>query len=219
MEIGKKICKILKEKNIKQVELIKFLLGKDEISSTERTRFSRYFNDIHEIPNEYLFRISQFLEVDILEIISNQKLTRVPSKIVPVLGYSSCSSIPSESYFKDHYDETDETTYYSGDAEKVYALKAYGDSMEDYIYQDDICFFEITKNNNIKDGEVVHYSFDYGSEHQDKNGIKVYKQRKDGSIYLKPLNGKHSEIDIEKDDLDFLRLSRLLYIQKPAKKF
>ena len=199
MKIGEKIKNILDEKNLKQIDLIRFILGKQEIDGSERTKFSRYFNGIHEFPNDYIVKASIFLKVDpkvLLSKIEVHGYIDVPTKIVPIVGNSGCS-VPCESYFKDFYDDTDETTYYSGNAEIVYAIRAFGDSMESYINDGDVCFFEILKNNGIADGEVVHYSFDYGSDTPDINGIKVYKIREDDSIYLKPLNGKYDIIDIK----------------------
>lgn len=219
MKIGEKIKNILDEKNLKQTDLIRFILGKQDIDGSERTRFSRYFNGIHEFPNEHIIKASIFLRVDPKDLLTKSEIKGhigVPSKVVPIVGSSGCS-IPTESYFKDFYDDTDETTYYSGDAEFVYAVRAFGDSMETYIFDGDICFFEMLKNNGITDGEVVHYSFDYGSENPDMNGIKVYKIREDGSVYLKPLNGKYENIEVK--DKHLLKMSRLLYTQKPAVKF
>ena len=219
MKIGEKINLILKEKDLKQIDLIRFLLGKQEIEGSERTKFSRYFSGIHEFPNDYIIKTAIFLKVDPKVLLLKSDIKGhidVPTKIVPIVGNSGCS-VPCESYFKDYYDDTDDTTYYSGNAEIVYAIKAFGDSMESYINDGDICFFEILKNNGITDGEVVHYSFDYGSDSPDVNGIKVYKIREDGSIYLKPLNGKYDIIEVK--DKHMLRASRLLHIQKVAMKF
>ncbi|WP_323586036.1 S24 family peptidase [Aliarcobacter butzleri] len=220
MKIGEKVKIILEEKNLKQIDLIRYLLGKQEIEGSERTKFSRYFSGIHEFPNEYIVKTAMFLKVDPKVLLSNSNqikgMVNVQTKIIPIVGSSGCS-VPCESYFKDFYDDTDETTYYSGNEEFVYAIRAFGDSMETYINDGDICFFEILKNNGIKDGEVVHYSFDYGSDHQDINGIKVYKIREDGSVYLKPLNGKYDIIEVK--DKSLLRASRLLNIQKAAMRF
>ncbi|AXH14249.1 hypothetical protein CP985_09105 [Malaciobacter mytili LMG 24559] len=221
MKIGEKIKYILDEKNLKQIDLIRFLLGKEDIEGSERTRFSRYFSGIHEFPNEYIIKAAIFLKVDPKILLTDKKEiidhnAQLYTKIVPIVGNSGCS-VPCESYFKDWYDDTDETTVYSGDADMVYAIRAFGDSMEDYIYEGDICFFEVLKNNGLEDGEVVHYSFDFGSDNQDINGIKVYKKNPDGSIYLKPLNERYENIEIDKPE--FLKASRLLHIQKEAKKF
>lgn len=220
MKIHAKISEILKEKGLKQIDLIRFLLGKQEIEGSERTRFSRYFSGTHKFPNEYIIKTALFLKVDPKILLTNSPqisgLINVPTKIVPIVGTSGCS-VPCESYFKDFYDDTDETTYYSGEEELVYAIRAFGDSMETYINEGDICFFEILKNNGIRDGEVVHYSFDFGSDNQDVNGIKVYKIREDGSVYLKPLNGKYDIIEVK--DKSLLRASRLINIQKTARRF
>ena len=43
MKIGEKIKSMLEDKNLKQIDLIRFLLGKQEIEGSERTKFSRYF--------------------------------------------------------------------------------------------------------------------------------------------------------------------------------
>lgn len=220
MKIGEKIKSLLDEKNLKQIDLIRYLLGKQEIEGSERTKFSRYFTGIHEFPNEYIIKTALFLKVDPKILLLNtpqiKGIMSVPTKVVPIVGSSGCS-VPCESYFKDYYDDTDETAFYSGNAELVYAIRAFGDSMETYINDGDICFFEILKNNGIKDGEVVHYSFDFGSDHQDINGIKVYKVREDGTVYLKPLNGKYDIIEVK--DKSLLRASRLLHIQKAAMRF
>lgn len=220
MKIGEKIKMMLEDKNLKQIDLIRYLLGKQEIEGSERTRFSRYFNGIHEFPNEYIVKAAIFLKVDPKVLLLNSKQIKgmivPPTKIIPIVGSSGCS-VPSESYFKDFYDDTDETTYFSGNEELVYAIRAFGDSMEAFINDSDICFFEVLKNNKITDGEVVHYSFDYGSANQDINGIKIYKIREDGSVYLKPLNGIYDIIEVK--DITNLKVSRLLHVQKAARKF
>lgn len=220
MKIGEKIKSILDQKSLKQIDLIRYLLGKQDIDGSERTRFSRYFGGIHEFPNEYIIKTAMFLKVDPKILLSDSNKIKgfidVPTKLIPIIGSSGCS-IHCESYFKDFYDDTDETVYYSGNEEMVYAIRAFGDSMETYINEGDICFFEIIKNNGIQDGEVVHYSFDFGAEDQDINGIKVYKIREDGSVYLKPLNGKYDIIEVK--DKNSLRASRLLNIQKSARRF
>ena len=71
MKIGEKVKIILEEKNLKQIDLIRYLLGKQEIEGSERTKFSRYFSGIHEFPNEYIVKTAMFLKVDPKVLLSN----------------------------------------------------------------------------------------------------------------------------------------------------
>lgn len=146
MEIGIKIKSILKEKKIKDISLIRHLLGKEIIEDKERTQFSRYLSGQHKFPSEYIIRTAMFLKVDPKILLgANQSKTKglveVPAKLVPVIGSSGCS-VPAESYFDDYYDsDTVETAPFAGDENMVYAIKAFGDSMENYISDGNICFF------------------------------------------------------------------------------
>ncbi|TLP41060.1 S24 family peptidase [Arcobacter arenosus] len=211
--VGPKILKLLDEKGLTQISLIRFLLKKDKIEGKERTRFNRYFNGVHEFPTDYIASTAIFLKCD-PKILLEEKGEYVPSaRKIPVLGLSSCG-VPSPCF---DFSSIDETIDYVGEEENVYAVKAFGDSMETYIFNEDIVIFESLKNNGIEDGEVVHYSYEYGSPDPDDNGIKVFKIREDGSIYLKPLNGEYDNIEVKYPE--FLKMSRLVSVQKKPKRF
>lgn len=211
--IGPKIKNLLDDKGLKQIALIRFLLGKENIESKERTQFSRYLNGIHEYPTDYITKTATFLKVDTKTLLEEQGEYIPPTRKLYILGLSSCG-VPSPSFDAPNMDDF---TYYTGEEDDVYALRAFGDSMENFISDGDIVIFESLKNNGIKDGMVVHYSYDYGSTDPDDNGIKVYKKRADGSIYLKPLNGKYENIEVSHPE--FLKMSRFILVQKRDRRF
>ncbi|GEM_PF-1923343 len=221
MGIGKNVKNLLSkkkqlDKSFNQTNLIRFVLNKDEVESKDRAAFSRYLSEEHEFPIKHLIRTALFLKVDIKVLILEKEEVIPPTKKVYVLGVSSCG-VPNESFFNEHHEEDADFAYFTGEQSHVYALKAFGDSMESYIQDGEVCIFECLKNNGIEDGEVVHYSYEYGSPNPNDNGIKVYKLRDDGSIYLKPLNGKYDNIEVVYPE--FLKLSRLLEKSSKAKKF
>lgn len=216
MNIGQKIKKILEEKKFKQSDLIKFILNIDTVEPKHRAAFSRYLSGEHKYPSEYLIKTAMFLKIDPKGLLEENGNIMPPTRRIPVLGVSSCG-VPCESNFSEYVSDVEDFVFYTGIETSVYAIKAFGDSMETYIQDGETLFFEVLKNNGITDGEVVHYSYAYGAPDPDDNGIKVYKKREDGSIYLKPLNGKYDNIEVEYPD--FLKMSRMLEKNSKAKKF
>ena len=80
----------------------------------------------------------------------------------------------------------------------------------DLDYQFIYCSFNNLKN-ILRGDKYNNY------RNKDINGIKVYKIKEDGNVYLKPLNGKYDIIEVK--DKRQLRASRLLHIQKAAMRF
>lgn len=211
--VGPRINKILQRKGIKQIELIRFLVNKHEIEGKERTQFSRYLKGIHEYPLEYLTRTADFLRTD-LKALLEEKTENIPaSRKVPLIGTSSLA-VPTASFFSD-FSKIKEFVFYAGEEEKIYAIKSFDDAMEPFINEDDeIALFEPVKNSQIKDGDVVHFSYTYGVNH---NGIRIYKKRDDGNVYLKPLNIIYNDLDVRYPE--FLKMSRLILILRKPRKF
>ncbi len=75
MKIGQKIKKLLYENNLKQVDLIKYVTGKDKVTPAEKTKWSRYLNDKNSIPYEDLKKVAKFLGVDVNYLLGNDSNT------------------------------------------------------------------------------------------------------------------------------------------------
>lgn len=213
--VGPKVNKILQKKGLKQISLIRFLLNKEEIEGKERTQFSRYLKGIHEYPIEYITITAKFLKVE-PKVLLEKKSEDIPaSRKIPILGFSTVP-VPSASFFTD-FSNVKEFMFYAGIEEKIYVLRAYDDMMEPFINEDELVLLEPVKNNQVEDGDVVHYSYKDGVSTSNDNGIRIYKKRKDGNIYLKPLNVIYNDIEVRYPEV--MKMSKLVLVLKKPRRF
>lgn len=213
--VGLKVNKLLLKKGLKQIALIRHLLNKDEIEGKERTQFSRYLKGVHEYPIEYITRTAKFLKVE-PKVLLEKKSEDIPaSRKIPILGLTT-SPVPPASFFTD-FSNIEEFMFYAGEEEKIYVLNVEDDIMEPFINEDELALFEPIRNNQVEDGDVIHYSYKDGVSTSNDNGVRIYKKRKDGNIYLKPLNVIYNDIEVRYPEV--MKMSKLVLIIKKPRRF
>jgi repressor LexA len=189
MGIGANIKKILDEKDIKQKEFAS-AIGETTVN------ISRYLNEQRKIPSELYSIISNFLKIDIGELLDTKF---IPSKYIPLIGKSSCGK--PKDYDLNGYDPVPVPLDIYKDG--MYAVEADGDSMKPKINDGDIVYCQ--PNRIIDNGNIVHYWLN------GESGIKKYKMNEAQTIIsLIPINSDFEIITIHCDDKHELLMARVV---------
>ena len=190
MNIGDKIKNLLKEKGLKQIDLIRYITGEGEVPAAEKTRWSRYLNNQFEIPLKDLQRVAKFFNVDVDYLLGNE----VPiTYYIPLIGSASCG-VPTNHFYSDMGEYEMIPVPASLYREGRYYVRAEGDSMLPKIKPGDEVMCD--KEAYVENGNIVHYTLN-----DEESGIKKVVLDENGKpVMFVPLNDKYSPIIVKPDD-------------------
>ena len=199
MKVGSKIKELLKEKGLKQKDLIKYVTGKNEIAPADKTRWSRFLNNLHQIPYDDLLKVADFLKVNIDYLINDNAIPL--THYLPIIGSASCG-VPTNHFYGEDLEmfPVSSELYREG----RYLVRAEGDSMLPKIKNGDLVLCD--KNAQVDNGNIIHYTIN-----GENSGIKRVIFDENGKLtMLMPLNTDYPPIVIK--DSDEVRYAKCLKV-------
>ncbi len=190
MQDYKKIKNIMKEKGIKQIDLVNTL-------KVPRSNVSSWLSGSRGVPKDKIIEIAKILDVSADYLLGND--AEIMVKTIPLIGIASCG-VPNLAYC-DIIEHIPVPADLARDG--VYAVKADGDSMLPKIKHGDTIICD--KNKECLNGNIVHYTTIDG-----ESGLKKY-QEKNGIVTLYPLNtDKYAPIIVPVQDLKCARAIKII---------
>ena len=189
MQDYEKIKNIMRQKGIKQIDLVNTL-------EVPRSNVSSWLSGSRGIPKDKIIEIAKLLNVSADYLLGSDE---IPLKTIPLIGLASCG-VPNIAY-NDIIEHIPVPADLARDG--VYAVRADGDSMLPKINNGDIVICD--KEMSCENGNIVHYTTINGD-----SGLKKYLIDKKGVVTLMPLNSDFTPIMCDVKDLRCARAFKIV---------